>query len=153
MMRMYGENQRKADNRAEAQAAITGATPEQKLASKEVNRRAFADSVADIASNASRMRDQYLRDYRADRNRYYAQRLGMQDQLAGIEQNISNQWSSAAVNAFKGGAQLLGNGIDKNTSGGYNTDNTNSAGDDTNSAGDETGAPAGAGTNEKIEKN
>lgn len=108
MMRMLAENQKKADTRASAQAAIMGSTPEQQLASQEVNRSTFADAVANIASNASQMRDQYLRDYQGQRNRYYQQRLGMQDELAGIERNTSNQWATAATNAFKGGANMLG---------------------------------------------
>lgn len=112
MLRILNENQRKADTRAEAQAAITGATPEQKLAAREVNRRTYADAVADIASNASQIRDQYLRDYQNQRNRTWQQRLGMQDQLAAIHSNTAGQWANAASNAFTAGAQLLGNGID-----------------------------------------
>lgn len=108
MVRMLSDHQKKADTRATAQAAIMGATPEQQLASQDVNRSAFADSLANIASNASQMRDQYLQNYQGQRNRYYQQRLGMQDELSNIEQNKSNQWATAATNAFQSGAQMLG---------------------------------------------
>lgn len=111
MLRILGENQKKADTAVAARAAVTGATPEQQLASREVNRRTYADAVADIASNASQLRDQYLRDYQGQRNRYYAQRLGMQDQLAAIHANTANQWSTAATNAFKAGGGMLANGL------------------------------------------
>lgn len=111
MLRILDENQRKADSREAARAAITGATPEQQLASREVNRRTFADTVADIASNASQLRDQYLRDYQGQRNRYYAQRLGMQDLLAAIHANAANQWATSANNAFKAGGSILANGM------------------------------------------
>jgi len=111
MLRILDENQKKADTREAARAAITGATPEQQLASKEVSRRTFADTVADIASNASQLRDQYLRDYQNQRNGYYAQRLGLQDQLAAIHTNTANQWATAATNAFKSGGSMLANGL------------------------------------------
>lgn len=111
MLRILDQNQKKADTAVAARAAITGATPEQQLAGKEVNRRAFADAVADIASNASQLRDQYMRDYQGQRNRYYAQRLGMQDQLAAIHANTANQWANAATNAFSAGGQMLANGL------------------------------------------
>lgn len=111
MLRILDENQRKADTRAEAQAAITGATPEQRLASREVNRRTFADAVADIASNASALRDQYLRDYQGNRRNTWAMRLGLQDQLAGIHANSAAQWANAATNAFSSGGQMLASGL------------------------------------------
>lgn len=111
MLRILGQNQRKADTAVAARAAVTGATPEQQLAGREVNRRTYADAVADIASNASQLRDQYLRDYQGQRNRYYAQRLGMQDQLAAIHANTANQWANAATNAFAAGGQMLASGI------------------------------------------
>ena len=111
MLRILDQNQRKADTAVAARAAVTGATPEQQLASREVNRRTFADAVADIASNASQLRDQYLRNYQGQRNRYYAQRLGMQDQLAGIHANTANQLANAATNAFSAGGQMLAGGL------------------------------------------
>lgn len=107
MLRILDENQRKADARSDAQAAIMGATPEQQLAAREVNRRTYADSLADIASNASQIRDQYLRDYQGQRNKHYAQRLGMQDVLSGIHSNQANQWATAADGAFTAGGQML----------------------------------------------
>lgn len=111
MLRILDDNQKKADTRVAAQAAITGATPEQQLANREVNRRTYADALADIASNAAQMRDQYVRDYQGRKSQTFAQRLGMQDQLAGIYNNQATQWANAAGNAFKGGGQLFAKGI------------------------------------------
>lgn len=111
MLRILDQNQRKADTRAAAQAAITGATPEQQLAAQETNRRTYADAVAEIASNASQLRDQYLANYQNQRNSTHAQRLGMRDQLAAINTNQAAQWANAAGNAFLGGAQMLGSGL------------------------------------------
>lgn len=119
MLRILDENQKKADMRTAARAAITGATSEQKLASQEINRRTYADALADIASNASAMRDQYLQNYQGQRSRYYAQRLGMQDQLAGVEQNTAKQWATTADNAFQNGANALGQGLDSINNMGY----------------------------------
>ena len=113
MLRMLDEKQKKADTAVAARAAVTGATPEQQLAGREINRRTYADAVADIASNASQLRDSYLRDYQNNRNKYFAQRLGMQDVLSGIHANTANQWANAAVNGFQGGAQMLGAGLDQ----------------------------------------
>lgn len=108
MLRQLEDSQKAADARSTAKGAIMGATPEQQLASQEVNRSAYADSLAQMVSNMSMMRDQYMRDRQGNKNRYYQQRLGMQDQLAGIDQNMSNQWATASTNAFKGGASMLG---------------------------------------------
>lgn len=119
MLRMLNENQKKADTAAAARAAVTGATPEQQLASQEVNRRSYADAVADIASNASQMRDQYLRDYQGQRRNTWAQRLGMQDQLAGIYSNTAAQWANAANNGFSSGGQLFAYGLGDGLTNGF----------------------------------
>ena len=109
MLRQANENLKIADARSSAKSAIIGATPEQQLASQESNRRIYSDTVANLASNASMLRDNILRDYKADRNRYYSQRLGMQDELAAIDQNVSNQWATASDNAFKATANVASN--------------------------------------------
>lgn len=112
LLRLQDDKLRLADARATAQSAIMGATPEQQLAQHEANRRSYADAVADIASNASQLRDQYLRDFQGQRSRYYAQRLGMQDELSNISQNESNQWSTTGNNAFSVGTNLLAGGVE-----------------------------------------
>lgn len=129
--RMLAENQKKADTAAAARQAVMGASPEQQLASQEVNRRTFADSLADIASQASNKRDQYLQNYQNRRDNYYKTRLGIEEDIANNERNIAGQWSNAAVNAFKGGAQLLGPALDGNGGAAPTTD----SGDTTASSG------------------
>lgn len=111
LFRMYAQNQRNADARSEAQAAITGATGEQKESARETNRRTFADAMANAVANANQLIDQYDATHQGRRDRYYAQRLGMQDQLAGIHANAANQWSTGANSAFKAGAGLLAYGL------------------------------------------
>lgn len=117
MLRLLDENQKKADTQNAAKSAIMGSTPEQELANKEVTRKAYADALADIASNASSLRDNYMNNWQKQQNDYYAQRLGMQQELANIHTNTSNQWANAATNAFASGANLLGTGIDSVTGG------------------------------------
>ena len=107
MLRVLDQNQKNADTRDEARATIAGATPEQKLAAKEVNRRTYADALADMGSNAAQMRDSYIRDYRASGDNILNRRLGISSQdlqlgnpMIGINQNTAAQASSAANNAF-----------------------------------------------------
>lgn len=115
MVRTLEDNQRNAETRDAARAAIAGATPEQKLASKEVNRRAFADSLADIASNTAQMRDQYVRDYSGQADNTLNRRLGignvdmqLGNPLIAINQNTAAQNSQAASNAFATAGKLAG---------------------------------------------
>ena len=110
-MRQLEANQRQADARSTTKGAIMGATPEQQLAAQEINRSAYANSLAQIASNASMLRDQALRDKMGAKNRTYAQRLGMQDQLAAIDQNEANQWANAANTAFAGAGYMAANAL------------------------------------------
>lgn len=117
MLRLLDENQKKADARNAAQSAILGSTPEQELASKEATRKSYADALADLASNASTLRDKYLSDWQARQDNYFANRLNMQQDLANIKQNTSNQLASASTNAFMSGANMLGSGIDSITAG------------------------------------
>ena len=119
MLRILEANQKKADTRDAARSAVMGTTPEQKLASKEVNRRTYADALADIASNASQLRDQYLRDYQNRKDNNFARRLGIMDKSIGIENpaaslyaNTANQWSNAASDQFKSGLSMMGEGLD-----------------------------------------
>lgn len=107
MFRILQENQERNDRRSDAQAAIMGYTPEQRLASREINRKTYADALAELASSASQLKDTYLENYQNKRDKYFAQRLGMQDELAEIYKNTSNQYSQASINAFKEGANQL----------------------------------------------
>lgn len=112
MFRLLDENSRQAEKRTTAKSAIAGSTGELQLANKEVNRKTYADAVADMASNASTLRDNYLKDKINAKDDYFKQRLGIEDTISAIETNKSNQYGKAADNAFEWGGELLGSGID-----------------------------------------
>lgn len=105
MLRLLQENQQQQAKRDDAVAAVTGATPEAQLAAQGNRNKSYADALAEIASNASSLKDTYLQNY-------MTQRLGMVNPQAQIHQNMSNMWGQAGTNLFKSGASLLGGGID-----------------------------------------
>lgn len=105
MLRLLQENQQQQAKRDDAVAAVTGATPEAQLAAQGNRNKSYADALAEIASNASSLKDTYLQNY-------MTQRLGMVNPAQGIHQNMSNQWGQAGSNLFSSGASLLGSGID-----------------------------------------
>ena len=105
MLRILDENQTKQAKRDEALAAITGATTESQLAAQESRNKSYADALAEIASNASTLKDTYLQNY-------MAQKMGMTNPESGILANQANQWSQAGSNLFQSGASLLGSGLD-----------------------------------------
>lgn len=105
MLRLLQENQQQQAKRDDAIAAVTGATPEAKLAAQDSRNKSYADALAEIASNASMLKDTYLQNY-------MAQKMGMTNPEYGIRSNMSNQWGQAGTNLFKSGASLLGSGID-----------------------------------------
>ena len=95
----------KQAKRDEAIGAITGATTEAQLAAQESRNKSYADALAEIASNASQLKDTYLQNY-------MAQKMGMTNPESGILANQANQWSSAASNLFGTGSSMLGSGLD-----------------------------------------
>lgn len=105
MLRILQENQDKQASKDNALAAITGATTEAQLASQDSRNKSYADALANIASNASTLKDTYKQNY-------LNQRLNMSNPKAGILQNQSDQWGQAGSNLFKSGASLFGSGID-----------------------------------------
>ena len=105
MLRILDENQQKQAKRDEAIGAITGATTEAQLAAQESRNKSYADALAEIASNASQLKDTYLQNY-------MAQKMGMTNPESGILANQANQWSSAASNLFGTGSSMLGSGLD-----------------------------------------
>lgn len=121
MMRMLQENQQQQAKRDDAIAAVTGATPEAQLAAQGNRNKSYADALAEIASNASSLKDTYLQNY-------MTQRLGMVNPQAQIHQNMSNQWGQAGTNLFKSGASLFGSGLDGITSGDIATEATKAKG-------------------------
>lgn len=108
MFRMLEENQKQSEARAANQAAIMGATPEMQLAQAEATRKSYADSIAELASNASQLKDAYMSDYMNRTNNIFSQRMGLSDKIAQSWMNLSNQQSQAADNLFTTGANLLG---------------------------------------------
>lgn len=101
MMRLLQENQEQQAKRDEAIAAISGATPEAKLASQDSRNKSYANAMAEIASNASQLKDAYLQNYQN-------QRLNLVNPQAQVYQNTSNQWSQAGTNLFGLGSNMLG---------------------------------------------
>ena len=105
MLRIMQENQDKQAKRDDAVAAVTGATQESQLAAQDSRNKSYANALAEIASNASTLKDTYLQNY-------LAQKMGMTNPEYGIRSNLATQWGSAATNLFKSGASMLGSGID-----------------------------------------
>lgn len=104
IFRMLQENQKQADERAAAQAAVMGASPEQQLAAQEASRKSYADAMADLASNAAQLKDAYMNDYMGRYNNVFGQRMGLSDKIAGSWANQSAQESQAGSNLFQGAA-------------------------------------------------
>lgn len=105
MLRILDENQQKQAKRDEAIGAITGATQESLLAAQDSRNKSYADALAEIASNASQLKDTYLQNY-------MAQKIGMTNPEYGILSNQANQWSQAGSNLFQSGTSLFGSGLD-----------------------------------------
>ena len=120
MLRLLQENQQQQAKRDDAVAAVTGATPEAQIAAQGNRNKSYADALAEIASNASSLKDTYLQNY-------MTQRLGMVNPQAQIHQNMSNMWWQAGTNLFKSGASLLGSGIDGMTGGNDSSSTTGAA--------------------------
>ena len=93
-------NQEKQARRDEALSAITGATTESKLAAQDSRNKSYADALAEIASNASTLKDTY-------RQQYLTNKLNMTDPNIALLQNQSNMWSQTANNMFQSAATSL----------------------------------------------
>ena len=106
ILRLYQENSNRQATRDNAIAAISGSTAEEKLAAQDSRNKSYANALADVASNASQLKDSYL-------NNYIQQRFGITNPEASIYSNVSNQWSQTGNNLFSTGAKMLGGGIDK----------------------------------------
>lgn len=107
MFRLLQENQNKADERAASQAAVLGMTPEQQLAAQEVNRKSYADAIADIASSASQLKDTYMSNYMSQVNNIFGHRKDLSNAIANSWLNQSNQESQAANNMFASAANAF----------------------------------------------
>lgn len=105
-LRILQENQRMANERTDARGAVTGTTDEVNLANREINRKTFADSLATQAVAYAERKRQDKKDHMQNEKEYYKGRLGLQDQIAGIYMNESNQMANTASNAFKQGATI-----------------------------------------------
>lgn len=104
-LRAQQDAQRSAN---EARGAVLGETKEQQIAEENGLNKAFADSVANIASNASALKDGYLSDYENSLSKYYQDKREHNSRMAQIEMNGSNQWAQAATNAFGAAASAAG---------------------------------------------
>jgi hypothetical protein len=108
LMRLMEENQEKQTERDEALAAITGATPEAQLAAQEQRNKSYAETLADIASNASSMKDTMLQNYTAQKlgltNPEYSLLMDKSQRI----QNKADRLSTAGSNLMMSGASMLG---------------------------------------------
>ena len=115
MLREMRERQDAQRSQNEARNAVLGATKEQELAQEEGLNKAYADSIAQIASNASMLKDGYLDDYENNLGKYYQSVRDHNSKMSAIEMNRSNQLATAASNAagaVTGGLTSLGGMID-----------------------------------------
>lgn len=99
MLRELREQQDAQRSQNEAKGAVMGDTKEQQIAQQQGLNKAYADSVAGIASNASALKDGYLNQYENSLANYYQQSRAHNSAMSQIEQNRSNQWAQAATNA------------------------------------------------------
>lgn len=100
MMRLLNENHERQAKRDDAVAAVTGATPEATLAAQGNRNKSYADAMAEIASNASTLKDTYMHNYLTNR-------LGMTNPEAAIRTNNANQWSQTGNNLFGVGMNMF----------------------------------------------
>ena len=100
MLRTLREQQAERRNANEAKAAVMGETAEQQIAKQDSLNKSYADSIAEMANNASTLKDSYLKDYQGNLHTYYDERKNMNSKISDIESNASDQWSTAANNAF-----------------------------------------------------
>lgn len=115
MLREMRERQDAQRSQNEARNAVLGATKEQELAQEEGLNKAYADSIAQIASNASMLKDGYLDDYENNLGKYYQSVRDHNSKMSAIEMNRSNQLATAASNAMEavgGSAQALAGMVD-----------------------------------------
>ena len=108
ILRKMDEQENTARKRNQAQATVMGATDEAKLAMEDSLNKSRSETIANLASNASMLKDQYLSDWRNRMDNYYGQQIGMSDKIAGVHKNQSDQWSQAATNAFNTSFKISG---------------------------------------------
>lgn len=108
MLRELRERQDAQRSQDEARGAVMGDTKEQQIAQQNGRNKAQADSIAQIASNSSLLKDGYLDKYENSLSNYYQQRRNHNARMAEIEMNRSNQWATAAENGVKAMTGALG---------------------------------------------
>lgn len=111
IFRQLSENQKRQQSINDAKSSISGATDESKLAAQSSLNKSVSDAYAQVASDQISRKDDMANSHQSRQDSYFLQRLGMQDQLAGIEMNSSNQWAQTGAGAFQAGAGLLANGL------------------------------------------
>jgi hypothetical protein len=117
MLRLMEENQRNSEERASAQGATMGATDSQQLAEREGIRKSYADSMADLVSNAAQLKDAYMENYMNRASGLFDKKMEIGDRLSGIYANEASQMSQAGANLFSTGASLLGAGLGQTAGG------------------------------------
>lgn len=125
MLSKLREQQAEQRNANEARAAVLGTTEEQNIASQDSLNKRYADSVAEITSNASTLRDSYLKDYQNNLHTYYDKVRETNTNLSNMQKETSNQWAQAANNAFQAAGSFAG--IAAGAAGGTGTPTTTKA--------------------------
>lgn len=108
MLRKLREQQTEQRHANEAKGTVLGETEEQKIAKQDSLNKSYADTIAEITSNASTLKDSYLKDYQNDLHTYYDKRREMNSAVAQMEKENSNQWGTTASNAFAAAAGAAG---------------------------------------------
>lgn len=105
MLRLMNENQERQAKRDEALSAITGGAAETALAAQDSRNKSYADALAEIASNASQLKDTYLQQYQNGM-------MSLTNPEYSILSNNADQMSQAGANLFQSGITLAAKGWD-----------------------------------------
>lgn len=104
MLREMREQQDAQRSQDEARGDVLGETSEVRTANAENRNKAMADSIAQIASNSSMLKDGVMDQYMQELGDYSKQKQEHNTTMAQIEMNRSNQWANAAGNAASAAA-------------------------------------------------
>lgn len=104
MLRQLREQQDAQRSQNEAKGAVMGDTKEQQIAEQGNLNKSFADSLAQMTSNASMMKDGILNNYENNLSNYYNAVRDHNSKMSQIEMNRSNQWAQTASNAVSAAA-------------------------------------------------
>jgi hypothetical protein len=103
LMRQLRQQLREQNQTQANMSVVTGATPEQQAAQKELSNRAIADAYSNIAAQGQLYKDRVTDRYMAMKQGYANSRMGMLEGQAGSYENLMN----SGQNSFPGSAEAL----------------------------------------------